>query len=504
MRWDEKEKTGRAERSLELDKKQDDRFCRDWKAYIDVFELAEGQKQQIWDSIQQKRQIEKPGKKKPGSMAGKGLVAAAAAACVVLVGMGSVHIVSGTKAAEAILWAGGGEILDSIRKLCGMEPESAEILQNMTPEAEVYAPPLLDCDEGRVVFTNSRGMVVYDRGRQNVTATIDLQDIGCNYFTVDSLQTKVIIEDSRIRIFNTKAGRVTGSCYVYQLPGHADAVENLKPEKVIKAEDSLQDEWEQKMNSRYYDTFANLGSETVEAWGREKGQDTKYSKDSVSWMKEGKRYFSCLLLQGGEYQLYTQNQDTGENSTEPLRISISKDAADLVKDANFLPEFVYTGDDKIMKAICDYLVEKEKGRYDEAEGSISYTFIPAPVIYDTVEENGELKVFGNFYGSHYYKNGNILEESGGGEMPACIHLKEENGSYQVVRMERTGDGSYYIKGIREFCKGYADIYEKFFDSGQTDELRKQMETAMIGQYVADNQLDIRYYHAFGWDPVELK
>ena len=59
-----------------------------------------------------------------------------------------------------------------------MQPESVEILLNKTPEADVYAPPLLDCDQNRVIFANSRGMVIYDRQQQAVHATIDLQDIG--------------------------------------------------------------------------------------------------------------------------------------------------------------------------------------------------------------------------------------------------------------------------------------------------------------------------------------
>lgn len=32
---------------------------------------------------------------------------------------------------------------------------------------------------------------------------------------------------------------------------------------------------------------------------------------------------------------------------------------------------------------------------------------------------------------------------------------------------------------------------------------EQIRKKLIKQYVSDNQLDIRYYHDYGWDPVEL-
>ncbi len=89
-------------------------------------------------------------------------------------------------------------------------------------------------------------------------------------------------------------------------------------------------------------------------------------------------------------------------------------------------------------------------------------------------------------------------------MPACFHLKQSQGQYQVVRVEQAGDGAYYEQGIRDFCEGHMDIYQKFFDDPQANQTqRDQVTQAMVLQYVKDHQLDIRYYHDFGWDPVDL-
>ncbi len=402
---------------------------------------------------------------------------------------------------EKIAAADGYDFIDNyfqqmIQKT-GME--SAQILQNRTPEAEVYAPPLIDCDENRVIFVNSRGMVIYNRKQQSVMAVIDLQKIGCNYFTVDSLGTKIIAKDNQIRIFNTKDNQVTGNCYVYELSKYTEKAELLEPVKVTKAEDRLLDEWKEKMNGRYYDSFDYLGSETVSGW--ENGI-TQYSKDALVWTKQGERCVSCLLLRDGEYQLYTRNENTGKAVTEPLIIAVSRQEAKQAEDANALPEFVYMGEDKILKTICDYMAGEEKATASRKTVS-SEIFIPIPVIYDMIREDGEIKVFGNFYSFMYYKNGNTLEEDGGSEMPACFHLKKTNGSYDVVDVEKTGDGTYYQKGIEKFCQGHPHIYEKFLDHEKTMELYHQRKRMFIGQYVKDHQLDILYYHEFGWDPVEL-
>ncbi|MDE7310881.1 MAG: hypothetical protein K2N87_04540 [Eubacterium sp.] len=485
----------RAEKRQKIQENQDQVFQKDWNRYMDARILSEDEKQQIWSAICRKR-----GSRKHRRAVRTGLGAAAAVACICLLVAGGTQA-GRTTVIESVRRSGGDEILDTLRRLCGMEPESVQILQNRTPETAVYAPPLLDCDEERVIFANSRGMAVYDRKRQSVTATIDLQEIGCCYFTADSMQTKVLVEGSQIRIFNTKDGEVTGSCYVYELPEPSEEAVHLKPQKVEKADDALHDAWEQKMNSRYQYSAAYLDNGTVQAWEEsEKDTGIKYSKNSVTWTQKGARYTGCLLLCGDKYQLYTKNEDTGEALTEPLHIAVSKEAADEARDANTLPAFAYAGEDPIVKAVCEYMIKEE---HIYRKPGISYVYIPVPILYEIVEEEEKIKVFGSFYSGIFYKNGNILVEDAGGYLSACIHLEKKNGAYHAVQVEKSGDGSHYEKGIRAFCQGRQDIYEKFFDYEKQEELHRKTAIEMIGQYVKDNQLDIRYYQEYGQDPVAL-
>lgn len=495
----------------------------DLQSYMGTFQLSDSKKQQIWQNIHQYRSQNQSQSRKRFSAAKRVLGTAAIGVGVLFIGVIGVNNASGGRVVESIRQAGGDKVIDTIREFCGIEPESVEIIQNMTPEAQVYAPPLLDCNDTRVIFASSRGMVIYDRIQHKAAATIDLQEIGCNYFTTDTLVTKVLIEGDEISIFNTKDQKAQGNCYRYKVPkeevnGQDDLskqtdiaiaagetqkqiVWNLKPIEITEAEDALLQEWEQKMGRRYEDTFALVDADTMAGWEESKEGSVKYSKDAVCWTAADKKaYVSCLLLKGEAYELYSWNPDTGNAVSEPLPMAVSEEVSRQNQDANHLPQYSYTGDDPIMKAICDYLAAEEKDYAWEALAK--HVMIPAPVIFETIKENGEVKVFGNFWRFWYYKNGNTLEEDGGGEAPACIHLKEENGVYKVTKMEKTGDGAYYVKGIQEFCEGYPDIYEKFFDDNRDDQ-RERIQKESIEQYITDNQLDIQYYHAFGGDPVEL-
>lgn len=463
--------------------------------YAGSFILSDKDKENMWNTIHDMR-----GKKSYAMVKRMFRISAAVFVCVMLFGIG-------------INVASKGRVAEVIREFCGMEQESVQIIGNMTPESsESFAPPLLFCDESYVIFANSRGMTIYNREWERVTATIDLQEISCNYFTADTLMTKVIVEGKKIIVFNVEVEgkestvpnennkKVQGDSYVFELTEspEPDTILCLKPVEKTKDE-SLLERWEEKMSGCYVDTFEELGAEMIERWVEEKKrEDFRYCEESVRWSsEEGETYISCLLTKESSYQLYTLNTVTGESETEQLSITLSEEAAWQNETANILPKYVYTGKDMKMKAICDYLVEHET---EEEE----YPLIPVPLIYDTIKEDGVWKVFGKFGYFCYYKNGNTLEEKSGGEMAACIHLKRAGTAYTVVKVERAGDGAMHAEGIRKFCKGHPKVYEKFFGDYDKDRMKRdKLQKKIIKQYVKDNQLDVKQYHAYGWDPVEL-
>lgn len=455
-------------------------------AHIDSFSLTDMEKKRMLDQIQnfRKRKLRIPFGRTMGAVA-------AAFCCVLVIGFG----------ANA---ASGGKVVDFFQELFHIEPESVQIIENMTPEMEVYAPLLLACNEDRLIFATSRGLCIYDRKADKIMATVDLQAIGCNYFTAETLETKIIAKGNQLRVFNTKNGAAQGDCYFYTVPEQAGTnVLSLEPEKITAADAALLTEWEETMNAFYLGTYEQVDGRTMYRWQETCMKPVQYSEKSVQWTsKEQKTYISCLLLKNNSLHLYTIDASIRTTRTEKLQIVLAEETVQQNQEANRLPRFVYSGEDKVMKAVCDYLVQNGGKIYYRGEND-DYPIIPEPVIFDRIEEDGVLKVFGNFYIGIYYKNGNTLEDTAGGTHAGCFHLKEENGSYVVVEVEEAGDGSFWLESIRNFCEGHPDIYQKYLDweiyQAQHEKIRKEM----LEQYVTDNNLDIKFYHDYGWDPVEL-
>ena len=164
------------------------------------------------------------------------------------------------------------------------------------------------------------------------------------------------------------------------------------------------------------------------------------------------------------------------------------------KDGTTMPSFVYTGDNLAIAAICDWFSE-------EAERHAGYgdVWIPSFVILKEADRYGEHLVFGNFWSGGYRLEDETMVQGGGGEMPACFHLKKTEKGYTVVSVEQAGDGEYYAKSIKEFTKGYIGLYEKFM----THHDNEQAEIEFMRMYAEHNGLDIKYIKHYGWEPVPL-
>ena len=164
------------------------------------------------------------------------------------------------------------------------------------------------------------------------------------------------------------------------------------------------------------------------------------------------------------------------------------------KDGKPMPSFVYVGDNLAIAAICDWF-------HEEAVRHASYgdVWIPSFVILEEIDRDGEHLVFGNFWSGGYRLEGDTMVQGGGGEMPACFHLKETENGYVVVSVEKAGDGEHYAESIKEFTKGYIGLYDKFMTHHDND----QAEIEFMRMYAEHNGLDINYIKHYGWEPVSL-
>lgn len=388
-----------------------------------------------------------------------------------------------------------GAFFDSVRAFVGMPEQQKKVAdEGITTgrrDSNVYADPLVACSDAYIIFANERGLMIYGREEKAMLAALDLQALDCNYFNADTVVTHVMMRDNLLYIYNEYKEKNPTEAYTYDLTqvGQEQALNCVEdPAEIAK----IQKNWMAYAKEHCKDTFDTVPAAQTD-WN---GSDTlRYSKECITWTDDrGIEWNSSLLTyDDGTYKLYTYavNEPT-DVKTEVLNLNVSEDAT----QQEGLPAFEYTGEDTILKTICDYMCSEDQG-YDTEDA----VYIPAPVIYATVTQDDEVTVFANLWSYTYKQNGNTLDCEAGGEQPSRLKLKSDgNGGYTITEHLTAGDGEDYAKDIRSFCKGYQVSAEKFMQSGQDYE---KIRRELVKMYVDNNGLDIRYIKDFGWDPIPL-
>ena len=345
-----------------------------------------------------------------------------------------------------------GAFFDSVRAFVGMPEQQKKVADEgiMTGrrDSNVYADPLVACSDEYIVFANERGLMIYGREEQAVLAALDLQALDCNYFNADTVMTHVMMQDNLLYIYNEYKEKNTTEAYTYDL--------------------------------------TQVGQEQALNCVEDPAEIAKIRKNWMAYAKEHcKDTFDTVLY------TYAVNEPT-DVKTEVLNLNVSEDAT----QQEGLPAFEYTGEDTILKTICDYMCSEDQG-YDTEDA----VYIPAPVIYATVTKGDEVTVFANLWSYVYKQNGNTLDCEAGGEQPSRLKLKSDgNGGYTITEHLTASDGEDYANDIRAFCKGYNVSAEKFINAGHDSaEIRKEL----VKMYVDNNNLDIKYIKDYGWDPIPL-
>jgi hypothetical protein len=251
-----------------------------------------------------------------------------------------------------------------------------------------------------------------------------------------------------------------------------------------------------------FDQFCQFDELESVFFGDEKKESVMYSRQSIRWIDEtGEEKISFLVLKNESYVMYTYQESTSQFTQTALRLAVAESTV-TEQDAEpkeGLPKFVYTGDDEAVAATISYL----RARNEEYVTDETSVWIPEFVIFKEVEKDGETLIFGNFWAERFVQNGTILESTGGGEYPACIHLKKGTSRYEVTGIDEAGDGADYSKDIKAFTKGYLGLYSKYMDWDQIEKERDEARKQNLQSYVEMYGLGIRYYKEYGWDPVDI-
>lgn len=388
-----------------------------------------------------------------------------------------------------------GAFFESLRAFVGMPEQQKKVAdEGITTgrrDSNVYADPLVACSDAYIIFANERGLMIYGREEKAMLAALDLQALDCNYFNADTVMTHVMMQDQLLYIFNEYKDKDTTEAYTYDLAqvGQEQALSHVDDANEIA---KIQKCWKAYAKEHCKDTFDTVPAAQGE-WSE--SRDLRYSEECITWTddRDAEWNSSLLTYDDGTYKLYTYAvDDPTEIKTEVLNLNVSEDAT----QQEGLPAFTYTGEDTILKTICDDMCSTDQG-YDTEDA----VYIPAPVIYATATRGDEITVFANLWSFVYKQNGNTLDCEAGGEQPSRLKLKADgNGGYTIEEHLTAGDGEDYAKDIRSFCKGYQVSAEKFMQSGQDYE---KIRRELVKMYVDNNGLDIRYIKDFGWDPIPL-
>jgi len=190
-------------------------------------------------------------------------------------------------------------------------------------------------------------------------------------------------------------------------------------------------------------------------------------------------------------------------------VTLVEEAPEILEAAEGdLPDYEYKGNVPLLKAICSYMT-RDKTQGDYPEGN---PWIPAPVILKVDDSDpSDIRVWGNFWGLRYTRDGKTLIELGGGEAPGLMHLSQTSPSeYEVTEFETVGDGTLYYEDLKKLCEGVEeDEQESLLDlfmasNGANEDPARYTIKTFLEQYVEWNGLEIENYQEQGWDPVKLE
>lgn len=451
--------------------------------------------------------------------------------------------------------ASGGTVKAAVQTMIShfLSDKDAKVADEMISlPIEVYASDLVGIDSDYLALANERALLVYDRKQDAVVAVLDLQQMDCNYLNANSIATRIFMDDGKLYLFNETGidqeqseGTSTSLpkfAYIYDLSGLSaqeatltaadvqDKVQKLNNNSTSENDEEndplltyttdadeigqILDRWEHNAKDQFTDTFEQFQDADFLIADNDKLNDTSYSVNSLYWSdSNGKNILSCLVVDSdSNYELYSRQPD-GTIVSDKLNLTVIGTPANTDSDTNTsgqtaqtadtdqLPAFSYSGDDAVMATLCEYLKQLDtKDMYAHEDNSV---YIPAPVIYGTAESDGDMYVFCNLWSFWYYRNGNTLECESGGEAPARLLLHPSSDAangYEVIEDLRAGDGAEYAADIENFCKGFPGMADKYSYSEKLDDTR----TELIRMYVQDNDLDIKYYKDYGWDPISVQ
>lgn len=158
-------------------------------------------------------------------------------------------------------------------------------------------------------------------------------------------------------------------------------------------------------------------------------------------------------------------------------------------------KFVYTGNNKNIKAITDEMVNAASLMYGDQEA----VEIPTPFIVKVDDDDrNDIKVYGDFWIDGYQMEGTIFNTKNGGSMPGCYHLNDGDNGIVFASKEIAEDGSNNWSSLVRICGGDENLAKEVINARENDSLRYEYAK----MYAKENVLKLSGIKDYGW-PIIL-
>ena len=222
-------------------------------------------------------------------------------------------------------------------------------------------------------------------------------------------------------------------------------------------------------------------------------------KASVDFDSDGNETYSLETTEGVEddpAKAEARFSEMFEEYGQAAVIGFSTVGGDKTSSEAALPAYEYPGPELFYSVVYKYMIDEFGPHYEPSDVGI-----PCPVIIAEDDSNkDDMLLYGNFWYFNYDLKGDTLENTSGGSYPGVMHVKSTDDGYEVTGMDIVADGSDFDESAKKIFGKY---YDTFMKDGEDDELLEKTRAQIIANYVAANNLSIKAYQDYGWDPVTL-
>ncbi|MCR5417462.1 MAG: hypothetical protein K6E84_00935 [Lachnospiraceae bacterium] len=245
---------------------------------------------------------------------------------------------------------------------------------------------------------------------------------------------------------------------------------------------------------------------TLFACGSEGGEASASAENEVVQQEETDQESAALEEQP---KMIQSEQITNDGSSvqvfgdveQPEESYSNKEEDNTQAQEKGLPPYKSAVSGSIEEAITLYMWKEFGFDTPNEEGGVN---IPAYVIVKNATDGDITKVYGNFCVYGYTLDGTNMVCTNGGSFPGVFSLRQNENGYEVAEFEMAEDGSGHMASLEKICGDDTELLDLMKKAENADDPENiTARISFLRMYASVNNLDLKTYQDYGWDPVSL-